>query len=302
MNTYSNNNHGVTTVIVLGDGSISLTINGEGISIPLDHLNRDAIYDAVVAGKLHLIPNLVDVGKTIEDRASGRVKVKDGVVYFSDRPIHNSLTVRLLDQLAEGENCEPMMAYLDNLGDNPSTRAISELYTFQECNDLPITDDGCGMGYKIINKDWTDIYTGTISNHVGAVVSMDRAAVNDDSEQTCSTGLHICSQGYLDSFFSSDNRRVVLVKFNPRDVVSIPTDYNNSKMRVCRYQVVKEIVNSRKGDAVKTSVYRDEDIMTYKAAELYFDITPNALRKRLNRGISCVRVRVDGEDLVKILD
>jgi hypothetical protein len=302
MTTYNNHDHGVTTVIVLGDGSISLTIHGEGISIPVDHPNRQTIYNAVVDRKLHLIPDLIDIGKVIEDQASGRVSVKDGVVYFNDRPMHNSLTDRLLDQLAEGETCEPMMAYLDNLGDNPSTRAVGELYAFQQANDLPITEDGHGMGYKIINKDWTDCYTGTISNHIGAVVSMDRKAVNSNSEQTCSTGLHVCSQGYLDSFFASSSKRVVLVKFNPRDVVSIPTDYDNSKMRVCRYQVVKELVNNRTGDALKTTVYRDESILSYEGAMFYFDITASALRKRLNRGVSCVRVQVDGEPMVKLLD
>jgi len=30
----------------------------------------------------------------------------------------------------------------------------------------------------------------------------------------------------------------VLVKVNPKDVVSVPVDYNNTKMRVCRYEVI----------------------------------------------------------------
>jgi hypothetical protein len=35
--------------------------------------------------------------------------------------------------------------------------------------------------------------------------------------------------------------RTVIVKINPRDVVSIPTDYDNSKGRACRYEVIGEI-------------------------------------------------------------
>ena len=32
----------------------------------------------------------------------------------------------------------------------------------------------------------------------------------------------------------------MILKINPRDVVSIPTDYNNSKGRTCRYEVIGE--------------------------------------------------------------
>ena len=56
--------------------------------------------------------------------------------------------------------------------------------------------------------------------------------------QTCSYGLHFCSEGYL-RHFGGD--RVVILKINPRDVVSIPTDYNNTKGRCCRYEVIGEV-------------------------------------------------------------
>ena len=49
-------------------------------------------------------------------------------------------------------------------------------------------------------------------------------------------------------------------------------------------------------------MYRDESILSYEGAMFYFDITASALRKRLNRGVSCVRVQVDGEPMVKLLD
>jgi hypothetical protein len=35
--------------------------------------------------------------------------------------------------------------------------------------------------------------------------------------------------------------RTVIVKINPRDVVSIPTDYNEAKGRACRYEVIGEL-------------------------------------------------------------
>ena len=67
---------------------------------------------------------------------------------------------------------------------------------------------------------------------------MERNQVDDDQNQTCSTGLHFCSQEYLNHFGGA---RTVIVKINPRDVVSIPNDYNNSKGRACRYEVIGEL-------------------------------------------------------------
>jgi hypothetical protein len=55
---------------------------------------------------------------------------------------------------------------------------------------------------------------------------------------TCSTGLHFCSEGYLNSF---GGERTVIVKINPADVVSIPSDYNDAKGRACRYEVIGEL-------------------------------------------------------------
>ena len=43
---------------------------------------------------------------------------------------------------------------------------------------------------------------------------------------------------YLNHF---GGERTVIVKINPRDVVSIPTDYNEAKGRACRYEVIGEL-------------------------------------------------------------
>jgi hypothetical protein len=69
---------------------------------------------------------------------------------------------------------------------------------------------------------------------------MERNAVDDDQNRTCSSGLHFCSKDYLDHFGGSDSRTVIL-KINPADVVSIPADYNATKGRACRYEVIGEL-------------------------------------------------------------
>jgi hypothetical protein len=77
-----------------------------------------------------------------------------------------------------------------------------------------------------------------MDNSPGKIVEMERNAVDDNRDRTCSAGLHFCSQSYLTHF---GGEKIVIVKINPKDVVSIPSDYNDAKGRACRYEVVGEM-------------------------------------------------------------
>jgi hypothetical protein len=44
---------------------------------------------------------------------------------------------------------------------------------------------------------------------------------------------------YAQSFASGDDK-ILDVEVSPADVVAVPTDYNGTKMRVCRFKVVAE--------------------------------------------------------------
>lgn len=113
-----------------------------------------------------------------------------------------------------------------------------------QVNNLPITKDGCFIAFKMVRADYRDIYTGTMDNSPGCVPKMKRADVDPDKDRTCSRGLHFAALEYVrnGSYGSSSNGdRLMAVKINPRDVVAIPTDYNNSKGRACQYLVLKEL-------------------------------------------------------------
>lgn len=168
----------------------------------------------------------------------GDVVVEHGVVYVSGEAIHNTISNRILSMSDAGFNIEPMKLFLTNLMENPSFRAVEELYDFLEATNLPITSDGHFLAYKKIRANYTDCHSGKMDNSIGAVVEMPRNRVNDDKNQTCSSGLHFCGRSYLSSF---GGERTVVVKINPKDVVSIPSDYNNAKGRACKYVIQQEL-------------------------------------------------------------
>ena len=167
------------------------------------------------------------------------IAIQNGVVTFKGQSIDNSLTTRMLGMLDEGFDLVPMAKFLENLMDNPSYRAVTELYSFLEKGNMPITPDGHFMAYKAVRADFKDIHSGTMDNSIGQVVEMSRNGVDDDKNRTCSAGLHFCSFEYLPHFACAQGH-VVLVKINPRDVVAIPADYNDTKGRTCRYEVTGE--------------------------------------------------------------
>jgi len=177
----------------------------------------------------------------VTKRGIGSVVLKAGVVYYNDKPIHNTLTDRIVAMANEGFDIEPMCKFLSNLKDNPSFRAVNELYGFLEKGNLPITEDGYFLAYKRVRQDYTDVHSGKFSNAIGQVVEMARNEVNEDPNQTCSQGLHFCSRDYLPHFAAEAGNRTVILKINPADVVAIPTDYQNTKGRTCRYEVIGEL-------------------------------------------------------------
>jgi len=92
--------------------------------------------------------------------------------------------------------------------------------------------------YKKVRDSWYDSHTGkTYLNKPGATISMPREKVDADRRNTCSRGLHVAAWDYAQGFRGT---RLLLVKVNPRDVVAVPPDYNEQKMRVCKYLVLKE--------------------------------------------------------------
>jgi hypothetical protein len=227
--------------------------NGENLTVYPSNPNYTKIVAALKAKndaevRKLATPPVKAVEKVIQKaikRGVGSVQLRAGIVYYNDEPIHNSLADRIVMIANEGFDIEPMTKFLANLQENPSFRAVNELYGFLEKGNLPITEDGHFLAYKRVKDNYKDIHSGTFDNSVGVVVSMPRNRVNEDPEKTCEQGLHFCSRSYLSSFGNDSGHRTMILKINPRDVVAIPTDYNHAKGRCCLYEVIGELEHSR---------------------------------------------------------
>ena len=141
-----------------------------------------------------------------------------------------------------------MCRYVERLANNPSATARERLTDFLDACNVGITSDGMLGLYKRVTEGYLDCHSRSMDNSPGQTVYMSRTEVDDDHRRTCSRGLHVCSEGYLNSY---SGERVVYVVVDPADVVAIPYDYNNSKMRVSKYTVVSDITEQWKKDNEK---------------------------------------------------
>jgi len=225
----------------LTEQNLCVVLNGKAHTIPRSTDQFDAVMDAITNGDEYSLDRLLNAKANIESESAGRITFDGYNLYFNGDEIYNVIVNRLHFLWANGYPYKPLLRVMDNLMDN-SYRVVNELYRqFLEACDLPFTNDGHFLAYKKVRNDFTDIHSGTISNVVGTKVEIPRNKVDEDSERTCSYGLHVCSRSYLPCFGSGPGNKVLLVKVHPKDVVAVPKDYNNAKMRVCAYEVVDDI-------------------------------------------------------------
>lgn len=183
--------------------------------------------------------------------------VKGGLLYKNDEACHNWASTRIIDIVKEGLDPSPVLRFMERADSNPGMKDIAnDIYKWLDRWSMPITEDGHFLAYKKVNSDFTSIYDNRTKNDVGTIVSMDRDECNSDRNELCSKGLHFCAHSYLSSFGSSYSK-VIILKIDPADVVSFPTDYNMAKGRACKYEVVG--VHESGDDSLKgTSVAKVE--------------------------------------------
>lgn len=265
--------------IIQGD-NITVVINNTPHTINKSHPALYRIKTAIKDGAWDVVESLMSPAAILVKFSKNNVTIKGDNVYWGTELMHSSLSSRMMQMFSEGFDIEPMVSFMNNLMLNPSRTAITELYSFLEACNLPITPDGYFLAYKKVRNDFKDIHSNTMDNSPGKTLSMPRDKVDAVASNTCSSGLHFCSYDYL-SQFGNNHSRVVIVKVNPRDVVSIPTDYKNAKGRACKYKVISEVTTSPETAFTKVveSDNSKSSIVEVKVPRT-LSMTANAIRKR----------------------
>ena len=317
---------------ILGSDSLTVFVQGKSYTINKQAKTFELVLAGVKANDVDKVIQAVNIKESITtalNQNSDLVRVEEDKIFYANREVTGVIASRIFEVIHLGLDVTPMVKFLENLMANPSKRATDEGFGFIEACSLPITPDGCFLAYKRVRDDYRDVHSATVLNKpydlftaedivaieqtqgkrnevqvevINSVttVSMPRNLVNEDRDQTCSEGLHFCSYDYLQHFGGA---RIVVLKINPADIVSIPSDYNNSKGRCSKYQVVDElhVENNLPVKAIQDG-YVDDYVEVYKVYADYDDltggnddwtgnnavteVTPEYVRQRLSTGLT----------------
>jgi hypothetical protein len=250
-------------------GLLTMMLNNNPVVINTSHryfskIKSLLISEADEADILKLVNKAIIKARDISKASNGKVTLKNGRVMLNGKELHNAMVTRVYDFIREDLPFQHLLSFMENVFENPSCRAQDELFTFLEHQNLPITDDGCFYAYKAVGVDYMDLYSHTINNGVGNTIKMKRPMVDDDCTRGCSKGLHCGTLEYATQYGRSGSR-MLIVKVNPKNVVSVPKDCSCQKVRVCEY-----LVHSEYSKPLTDPTYND-DLRSYSSMDDYED-------------------------------
>lgn len=160
-------------------------------------------------------------------------------------PGADNLNTQLNSVLKSG-NDVGLKAMLSRLAAMPKNRnhSVEDLLKFLKRADLPLTDKGDIVIYKILNKghgphglNFVDCHSGKVYQGPGARVQMSEDMVDPNRSNECSQGLHVARRSYLRQFGGTT---CLLGIIRPEDVIAVP-NRDADKMRVCAYHLICEL-------------------------------------------------------------
>ena len=267
---------------IVNNGTLVAIIDGVQYMVPQDHPHYN-----VLRSNFHneewedFVDNeSYEVGFNNAVSQSG-LTVEDGVVNFNGVVVENYIADRIYDLYRQGEDFSSLVALLENINSNPSFNSREQLPDFLNNQYMPLTEDGCFLAYKSVGSDFYSKRAGVIEllqgtqvggrilNSPGEVIECDRSAVDDNPSNHCSTGLHAGAFAYggIGGTYNGYGDKVVIVKINPIDCVSVPSDNSFQKLRTCKYEVVCECKDKLTNAVYKTEEPHNED--EYREEEEY---------------------------------
>lgn len=185
-----------------------------------------------------------------ESVLSDRIELIDGYVHLDGEVCQNEITDLVIDMYDQGEDYIPLANFFALLSENPIHHSRHRLFDWLRAEgEFSLDPNGYIIGYKGLRSDFTSSHAGPgIVNGVATNGNLDNSpgnilgieTVEFDPNIGCAHGLHVGTFEYAQSW-AGHNGKLVSVRVSPAHVGSVPTDANDSKMRVFEYEVIEEV-------------------------------------------------------------
>ena len=268
------------------DGTFTVVLSdNQPYTFDSSHPEYMNLVECVKVGDIVEIEKLIDVGTVVSNWSEGIICFKDNVLTYNDEAVPLPQAKTTINMIKQGFDATAMINFLSQEYNNPSRSSREQGYEFLAKKGITICADGYVAGYKgvsihegadfvdlmgrtVTDGDYVDKYTGkSYRNNIGDHNTMPRRKVQDDPNIGCGEGLHIGTYDYAHNWAGS-NGAVILVKFSPEHIVSVPSDHSFEKLRVCDYHIVGEsrgqiedLVYDEEADEELDDLYEDDDYM-----------------------------------------
>lgn len=240
----------------LTNESITVVFEGKPHVVQKGSPQFNALRKAIIAENWKAVPKNLTVAKSIKDWAKGKFTLKGDNFYFEGNVLPNNINSRIIQMATKGEDPTPLFKFWERLQKNPSMRSVEQLWPFLEHKGIPITKDGTFLAYKGVKDNFKDAHTGTVDNKPGTVNEMPRNQISDDPNHACHEGFHVGALRYAQSF----SQRVVVCEVDPENVVCVPYDSSQEKMRVCKYLVR----GNHNGELLPSTTFNEDEVERVK--------------------------------------
>lgn len=260
----SNGENGQTVSIIFSDGT-SETITDQHVSFnpilekirSVDPIDTPEVVESFVRSKMNVIEAVTEKLTKLSDK----IYTDGRNIYYDGDIVDSSISKYILESFkrdlglpgapndSTSDHWTSLVAFLEKIQKNPSKTAVNGLFVFLRKYGLRILPDGNFIAFKGLRGDFTSIHKGfgivnsvpqtsNLANDPGNKLEFPRSEVVEDGSIGCAKGLHAGSIEYATNFSKG---KVVSVSIDPGDVVSVPTDCADQKIRTCRYTVMLEI-------------------------------------------------------------
>lgn len=216
--------------------SISIFSGGKMHTVQKGTGNFLALRTAILNEDWDAVPKNLTVAKAVNEWIKDKFTLNGEAVCFEGNVLPRDLSKKITEMAASGESPEPLTKFWEKLQKNPSFRSVNQLWPFLNQKGIPLTKDGNFLAYKAVRSDYRDVHSGAYDNSPGRTNEMPRNQISDDPDVACHEGFHVGALEYARSFHSGGH--IVVCEIDPADVVCVPKDSSQRKMRVCKYKVI----------------------------------------------------------------
>lgn len=216
--------------------TITLAHGGKSHVVRKGAPNFKGLFEALDGQKWDEVPEWLTAKKAVEAWSKGAFSVEGDIVSYKGRPLPVLANAKVLEIVRANADLKPFEAFWQRLDQNIDYAGKDAVWKFLQHMHIPISRDGYIVAYKSVTKAFKDHYTGNFDNSPGKEHEMPRQEVTYDENIDCGRGFHAGSLHYAQTTWSG--AKIVIVRIDPADVVSVPHDSDQQKVRVCRYKVI----------------------------------------------------------------